>query len=327
MENAFWQHYKEGQGHYYNSQFADAATLYEQAMNTSNISPEKRLMAKYSLASSLFVAGFYKEAITLFGEIYSGYPDDHQNLYYAFNAYERAIHVFVYLYTIDPDACDLDRMLVSVEDGLRWSSDCGNKRWRHVLLLDKSDILAFQGRCSDALDVAEEAYAMKKGAGGGYYAASYIENISRFARKLGYFDRAQQVIDELDPSRNDNYAMVLGLTEQLRLFMDISPFQEARALETAKWIMRHAGEVQAPKRMFDAFGMCVLTFIRCMAYDDALISFGAQSRLSQAGHKELDTYFAWKIGRYTDRARNMLATQRAGKTNRRAKELSELLSG
>ena len=326
MENGFWKCYREGQGRYFNSQFTDAATWYERAMNTSSISPEQRLMAKHSLASSLFVAGVYKEAITLFGEIYSEYRDDPHQLYYAFSAYERAIHVFVYLYTINPTACDLDRMLISVEDGIRWSSDCGKKSWRHTLLLDKSDILAYKDRCSEAFDIAEDAYAVKKAEGGGYYPAHYIENISRFARKLGYFERAQQVLNELNPSRNDNYAMTVGFTEQLRLFNDISPFPEGKALETAKRIIRLAGGVQSPKRMFDAYGMCGLTFIRCRAYDDALNSFRAQSRFCQAGYKELDTYFAWKFRRYRDRAQDVLATQPAVRNNG-MELLSELLSG
>lgn len=232
----------QAERYYRQSAFHEAATLYGWAMNVRGASPSQQVAARYRRAQCLSVLGDVEEAILLYTEIFSKYKDDPLNAEYAFLSYNAFISEFLYLCRDDESPYTPETLLRMIEEGLVWLKDADMPQIRPSMLLTKARILHFMNLTCRALAVAEDAYHAARHQGTGYYQGIHIKYITRYARIVGDFERAEAVLGDLDPAQNDPYTYTTARLEQLRLINAMSPVQVLRAYAVFQEILAHVPE-------------------------------------------------------------------------------------
>lgn len=276
---------------YDNSLFENACQHYRQAMEIQGISETRKVSAQYSYASSLFVAGHYKESIAQFGDLYATYRDDTRYLDVVSRAYQRVLHVSLYLHFVRQPASGLLQLEKIANEGLEWLSERGNKDLFHPLLLNLSRIYFFSGKYDMALDTAEEALSQKKRYGGGFYQGTYIHNIAWITRVIKEYERCNDVIRENNSSRNDPYTNMLVDSEHLFLILEKSPIEKEIGLEVAERVFRPTTFVQSPLWVFRARGACGMLYAACGQDKEVKTAFLGIQQLLEGNHPELNRYF------------------------------------
>jgi len=251
----------EAERYYRQSAFHVAATLYEWAMSVRGASPLQLVAARYRRAQCLSVMGDGEEAILLYMEIFANYKDDPMTADYAFLSYNASINEFLYLCRDDESPYTPETLLEMIEEGLEWLKDGDLPYLRPSMLLTRARILHYIGRTGDALGVAEDAYHAARHQGTGYYQGIHIKYIIRFARILGDFERAEDVLRDLDPAQNDPYSYACARLEHLRLINAMSPVQVLRAYAVFQEILAHVPEEDHDGLAVEAYGEMGYTYL------------------------------------------------------------------
>lgn len=321
----YYDLYEAGEVSYDHSRFADAAGFYHQAMNAPHITEELQVQAKYSYASSLFVAGIYEEAIAHFSELYVAYKDNKMYQQIANRSYQGIIHVSIYLHCIGRSTYSLQKLKTLINRGLAWLSDTDNQKWCHTLLLDLAEIYYYLGEFQRALDTAEEAYLQKKQYGGGYYQGTYIHTIARISRVMNELQRSEEVLSEANPSRNDPYTIMRVDMEHLLLLMEQQPLQKIQAFEIAQRTLRPTDYVQSPFAVMHALGACGVVFTACDSYLLAKKAFHHIQLLLNQKYPQFDTYFRTISSSFAERTLPYLLKEERMETKDQ-QELYQILS-
>ncbi len=252
---------REAERYYRQSAFEEAATLYAKAMNVEGASTTQQVAARYWRARCLSVLGEVEEAILLYTEIFTNYKDDPLNADFAFLSYNAFINEFLYLCGEDESPYTPETLLEMIEEGLEWLKDGDLPYLRPSMLLTKARILHHLDRKGDALMVAEDAYHASRQQGTGYYPAVHIRYIIRFARILGDFERAEDVLEDLDPAYNDPYTYACARLEHLRLVNAMSPVQVLRAYAVFQEILAHVPGEDHDGIAVEAYGEMGYTYL------------------------------------------------------------------
>jgi tetratricopeptide (TPR) repeat protein len=251
------------------SRFQDAANLFERALHAKGGTTKQRLDAKYGLCDCLRMLGRYTEAIAYLGELYIEALDQ--------SDYEYAYHA---LYQkIDTIRCieesqeretpkNLKRRLKMIEDGLQWLKDIGREEWRHALLYNKAYVLWSLGKREDALDTAEEGYAMYKKHDPGYQLSVYARQVIDYAISLEQYQRAKQILDEMEGINERPHQRVRLLCQKACLLRKTGKYIEA--LEVARRAIEHVNLLQTPREKLHSYMELTKCAIAVDSFSEAL---------------------------------------------------------
>ena len=257
---------------YETSQFADAAVLYERALQAPAGTEEKRLRAKFWLGDCFRMLGWYTKALVHYDEVYMAVRDRDEFFelaYYSFSFQIMALRLIQEAEGTNGHHANLTRRLELVEEGLRWLHDIGREEWRHTLLYEQAFVFESLGEMERALEVAEEAYRTCKRFGGpGFNLGVYAIQAAMFARLLGQYDRDFQVFDEVGGSITACTEIQM-LTERIRLLRAVQPPQLVQAQEAARKLAWEAKDIQRPRVKVFAYVEVALSAISVGSFRDA----------------------------------------------------------
>jgi HSP90 family molecular chaperone len=242
--------YHQARGLYEASRFADAAVLYERALQAHGGTEENRLRAKFWLGDCFRMLGRYTEALAHYDEVYMAARDRDEFLtYYSYSFQIMVLRLIQETEGSNEYYDNLTRRLELIKEGLRWLQNIGREKWRHTLLYEQAFALASLGETERALDAAEEAYSVNKmfSSGPGYYLGVYATQVAMYSRLLGQYERGLQVLDEVEGSNMASCTGVQVLTEHIRLLRAGKPQQLVKALDAAQRVVRLVEEIQRPR--------------------------------------------------------------------------------
>ena len=229
------------------SRFADAAKLYERALQAGGGTEEERLEAGVPLAECLLMTGQHTEGLAHLSELYTA---THDRPGFESIAYRALYYKVDALRNLEGSVTEpnYERRLQIIEDGLRWLHDIAHEEWRHALLVMKSYVLAGQLKLAEALDAAEEAYRLRKaGVGPGYNIGVYARRVSDCARALDQVDRGLAVLEETEEVDLSSVTRAQLLVERVRLLLAAKPPRLVEAMEAARKAARLREDLQAPR--------------------------------------------------------------------------------
>jgi len=264
--------YHQARDLYEASRFADAAVLYERALQAHGSTEENRLRAKFWLGDCFRLLGRYPEALAHYDDVYASVRDRkefHELAYYSYSFQIIVLRLIQEAEETNEHPVNLTRRLELVEKGLHWLHDIGHEEWRHTLLYEQAFALASLDNTERALDTAEEAYrTCEKFGGPGFNLGVYATQIAMFARYLDHHQRALQVLDELGGGVTTCTGIQMTI-ERIRLLRAVQPPQLIQALEAARRLAAEAKNIQRPRVKLFAYGEVVHSTLAVGSFHDA----------------------------------------------------------
>jgi tetratricopeptide (TPR) repeat protein len=230
------------------SLYNDALRFYERAFKAAGGSEVERLWVRYWMGDCLEVLGRYSEALTWLGELYVETRNRPEMYELAFRALFVQVEAFRHLQRSEGIETEenLHKRLEVIDEGRRWLRDIGRETWRPALLLARADALESLGDLEGALDAAEEAFRVQKDFDPpGFSLGNHATSVARFARQLKRYDRALEMLDEMN-GRTANPLDALGVeVELVRTLKAMGPSRRSEALHAARRLQRIADQLQS----------------------------------------------------------------------------------
>ena len=311
-------------GFYTDSRFADAALLFERALKVTGGTKEERFWAKNLLGVCLKVLGRYTEALAYSGEVYSEAKDSehHENAIYSLI---NQIECFRYLQESQETEThfNLSRRKELIEEGLLWLRDIDREMWRHGLLSELAWVLDSLGEEEKALDVAEEAYRLRKRVGyPGWVLSDYAVQVARLALNIGNYERSLQVLDEIEESDLSPYEPWNVLNERVRVLRAMLPSKLSEAMDAARRAAQLADEMQYPRSRLYTYQELADIAILVQSFAEAHDALCVVREVA-FGDETLDRTYLLRRARYHfRRARDALS----GGDDETARELYQMLA-
>jgi tetratricopeptide (TPR) repeat protein len=251
----------------------DAARLYEQALEQPDMPGSLGLEIRHDLARCYLFMGKFTEAITEFSQIHVATRHDPAHDALSYRALFEELQTIRIMKDVSDGQFDAhDEHEHLIEDGLQWLDSIGKWNWRAPLLIEKAKMYAQQHRYALALDSAEEAFAAAKRnrfTGPSFALGSYASFLIRYASELGRYDRAMEVIAEMEHEYMGIYTRIQFMTEKNRVLRDMERPHLQEAVDGARTIGALLKEVQSPKNIIEAYTEMVKTFMKAGAVHDA----------------------------------------------------------
>jgi len=309
--------------------FIDAAVLIRHALKATGGTQEDRLLLKIGLGRCLKHTGQYTEAIAQFGEVYSEVKDSkHHELAYR-SLVEQIDTLRVLQMAQDTEThTNLSRRKKLIEKGLCWLRDIGRERWRHMLLLDLSQVLSSLGETEKALDVAEEAYRLRKmyEEYPGWVLSDHVRQVARLARILGSYERSLQVLDEMEESEMSPLERVRVFYERILVLRAMKPPMLVEAIDAARRAARLVDEIQKPRTRLFAYEELADIAIVVQSFDEARDSLHVVREVA-LGDETIDRAYLLRRARYNfQRAQNALLGDDDGAARKLYQMLTEWIS-
>jgi tetratricopeptide (TPR) repeat protein len=309
--------------YYRKSWFADAAILFREASNLPGITDRQRFTAKRWMGACYYITGQYAEALEQFGEILKVCQNDEQYHDLVCLTLEYQIHTFVAIADIRDSHAKYLQVLSEIDNSLLWLKDVHKERYRHSILSDKARVLGKMGNIFQAFDFAEKAYAEKKIYGGGFYIGSYIKLVAKYARLLGYQERAREVLKEFREEQDDPHTRVQVMTEWICVLLGMAPPHISEALTVATKIQDLTKSIQSPLNKLVAHGEIGQVYIRAGLYADAFTCFHIVRDIAIMDNQNHQRLLLMRAKEYLECASSLLTQDIDNRANNLTNSLSE----
>ena len=234
---------------------AEALALFEKASRAKGGSDFDRLSVTLSISECCLFLGETLRAIELQRELYRECVHRPAFQEIAFRGLFLLVHSAVQHHWGEFSPAQGKGLLKLVDNGLRWLKEIGKEKWRPALLRVRSQVFEEMKNIKGALADSEEAFrGAKEFHPPGFLPGFYAAAISRYARLLGNFQRAAEVLAEVENLSTDPIELYSILLERARLLRALGKDRAVDALETARQLRQLADEIESPVDKVLAYG-------------------------------------------------------------------------
>ena len=256
------------------SRYADAALLYEQALQEVEHHEEAVLRIKYDYGCCLTLLGKLIKGLSYISGVISYAANKGDYLVIAASSLSRKVNILQKIQKIESNlpATNCHKIFDLINRVEQWSLDTGIIWLRTCLLLDKAEMLLVIGKKKEALTAAEESYGLKKEHDAtGYHLGDHARKVAKLARIIGDYERAVSVLDELDAT--DAFFSPLCnaklLRERVLILNARKPPRTDEALAAARHMIQYAEKIQGAHNTFYLYALLAETALAAHSLDEA----------------------------------------------------------